>query len=100
MSDEKWEKAADRIALRTANRISGELDRMVADLPEGRSPQAALEDVVGLLVKRQPRFMQLIFEDPDFRETYYSAVATIPGYGPTFALMNDRPRRIPRQISD
>jgi hypothetical protein len=69
---------ADRIINRTAVRISTELNRMVADLPEETAYQMALELVIVTLADLQPEFMRLIMEDEDIRESYYAAVARRP----------------------
>ncbi|MER8438331.1 hypothetical protein NKH36_00010 [Mesorhizobium sp. M1312] len=72
------EKKINRIIARTARRISSELDRMRADLPEEAAPQMALELVLRRLVPLQPAFMTLIMEHEDFREAFESALSMIP----------------------
>jgi hypothetical protein len=69
---------ADRIINRAAVRISTELNRMVADLPEEAASQMALELVIVTLADLQPEFMRLIMEDENIRESYYAAVARRP----------------------
>jgi hypothetical protein len=66
----------DKAVLRTANRISAALDRMIADLPDEVVPQAAMEEL--LLAMSHPWFMRFLMEDHDFREAYEAAVARIP----------------------
>lgn len=51
---------------------------MVEELPAGAAPQMAIERVITTLAVRQPWFMRLIMEDPDIREAYAAAVASIP----------------------
>jgi hypothetical protein len=68
----------DRIINRTTVRISIELNRMVADLPEEAASQMALELVIVTLADLQPEFMRLIMEDENIRESYYAAVARRP----------------------
>jgi hypothetical protein len=74
MKEEASSRAA-RVIERTARRISAELDRMVADLPEDASPQMAIGQVVSFLADMQPWFTDLVMEDPDVRETYADAVS-------------------------
>jgi hypothetical protein len=69
---------ADRIINRATVRISTELNRMVADLPEEAASQMALELVIVTLADLQPEFMRLIMEDENIRESYYAAVARRP----------------------
>ena len=76
--DVKWNQQIDRVVKRTAARLGADIDRMVSDLPEAASPQAALEQVVGELAQLQPWFMELIMEDHYFREAYEAAVARRP----------------------
>ena len=71
-------KPATRIEKQAAERISAALDQMVRDLPEGCAPQASLEALVRELAVREPWFMRLIMEDPEIREAYDAAVASIP----------------------
>ena len=66
----KWSKAVDRVTKRTAARISAELDRMIADLPENATPHMAIELVVRELAARQPWFLHLIMRDSDIRSAY------------------------------
>ena len=68
----------DAVVRRTAGAISVVLDRMVADLPEGATPQIAIELVVRDLARRQFWLMRLIMEDPNIREAYAEAVASLP----------------------
>jgi len=68
----------DRVAKKTAQRISRELDQMVAELSPADAPQLALELTVKELAALQPWFMRFIMEDPDFKESYWAAVADIP----------------------
>lgn len=79
----KWSKQIDRAVKRTAIRLGADMDRMVRDLPEDASPQAALEQVVGELARLQPWFMELIMEDHYFREAYEASVARRPASRPT-----------------
>jgi hypothetical protein len=72
----------DRIAIRTAAKISTHLDGMISALPEDAAPQLAIELVVRELAKRQPLLMSLIMEDSVIREAYAAAVAEIPGGNP------------------
>lgn len=69
---------ADRIINRTAVRISTELNRMFADLPEEFAPQLAIEEVIVALADLHPWLMRLIMEDENIRESYYAAVARRP----------------------
>jgi hypothetical protein len=69
---------ADCIINRTAVRISTELNRMVADLPEEVAAQMAIEQVIIALADLHPWFMRLIMEDEVIRESYYAAVARRP----------------------
>jgi hypothetical protein len=69
---------ADRIINRTAVRISTELNRMVADLPEEVAAQMAIEQGIIALAELQPWFVRLIMEDGDIRESYWAAVARLP----------------------
>jgi hypothetical protein len=55
----------DRIINRTAVRISTELNRMVADLPEEFAPQQAIEEVIVALADLHPWLVRLIMEDGD-----------------------------------
>jgi hypothetical protein len=71
-------RPATRIEKQTAERIAAALDQMVRDLPEGCAPQASLEALVRELAVREPWFMRLIMEDPDIREAYNAAIASIP----------------------
>ena len=70
--------AKDRVAARTAKRISAALHRMALDLPESVAAQAALADVIAELTRLEPWFARLIFEDDDIREAYDAAVAERP----------------------
>jgi hypothetical protein len=70
--------AKDRVAARTAKRISAALNRMARDLPESVAAQAALADVIAELTRLEPWFLGLIFEDGDIREAYDAAVAERP----------------------
>ena len=72
--------AKDRVAARTAKRISAALHRMARDLPESVAAQAALADVIAELTRLEPWFARLIFEDEDgdIREAYDAAVAERP----------------------
>ena len=54
--------AKDRVAARTAKRISAALNRMARDLPESVGVQAALADVIAELTRPEPWFLGLIFE--------------------------------------
>ena len=54
--------AKDRVAARTAKRISAALNRMARDLPESVAAQAALADVIAELTRLEPWFLRLIFE--------------------------------------
>ena len=70
--------AKDRVAARTAKRISAALHRMARDLPESVAAQAALADVIAELTRLEPWFARLIFEDDDIREAYAATVAERP----------------------
>jgi hypothetical protein len=70
--------AKDRVAARTAKRISAALNRMARDLPESVAAQAALADVIAELAHLEPWFLRLIFEDSDIREAYDAVVAEQP----------------------
>jgi hypothetical protein len=82
MGSTRWSKEVDRVARRTAIRLSAAMDRMHSDLPDGAAPQMALERVIGELTQLQPWFMELIMEDHFFREAYESAVASRPATRP------------------
>jgi hypothetical protein len=69
---------ADRIINRTAVRISNELNRMVADLPEEFATQQAIEEIIVALADLHPWLVRLIMEDGDIRESYWAAVARRP----------------------
>jgi hypothetical protein len=71
-------RKVDRAVQRAAGAISRAIDKMIVDLPEGAAPQMALERLVGELVLLQQWPMDLIMEDPDFREAYNAAVAELP----------------------
>jgi hypothetical protein len=75
---DRWSKEIDRVVARTANRISAELGRMVADLPDGAAPQLAVEFLASELVERERWIMSLIMEDANIREAYAAAVARLP----------------------
>jgi DNA topoisomerase VI subunit B len=75
----------DRIINRTAVRISTELNRMVADLPEEFAPQQAIEEVIVALADLHPWLVRLIMEDGDIRESYWAAVAA-----PSGVILNKR----------
>src|SRR5215831_5938536 len=70
--------AKDRVAARTAKRISAALHRMARDLPESVAAQAVLADVIAELTRLEPWFLGLIFEDGDIREAYDATVAERP----------------------
>ena len=80
MITERDVAAKDRVAARTAKRISAALNRMARDLPESVAAQAALADVIAELTRLEPWFARLIFEDEDgdIREAYDAAVAERP----------------------
>jgi hypothetical protein len=70
--------AVEQIVQRTAGKFSGALDTMVADLPVEAAPHMAIALVVAELARRQKWLMMLIMEDPDIREAYAAAVASLP----------------------
>jgi len=70
--------AKDRVAARTAKRISAALHRMARDLPESVAAQAVLADVIAELTRLEPWLLGLIFEDGDIREAYDATVAERP----------------------
>ena len=78
MGSQKWSREIHRVAKRTAAEISAAMNDMVLDLPEGAAPDVAMARVVQVLGGHQPRFMQLIMEDPVFREAYEAGVAKRP----------------------
>lgn len=73
-----WNKEVDRVVQATAKAISTAMDKMLTDLPPDAAPQMAIECVVVELAARQPRFMRLIMEDDDIRESYAAAVGRLP----------------------
>jgi hypothetical protein len=74
---------ADARALRAAVKISDEINRMIGDLPETVATQYVLNAVIlPELARRQPWIMQLILEDHDTREAYYTALARVPASAP------------------
>ena len=77
----RWNDKIDRVVKQTSDRISGAMDEMVVDLPEGAAPQMAIELVVRELAQQQTWLMGLIMEDPDIREAYAAAVAELPATG-------------------
>ena len=82
IGDEKWSKQIDRVVMRTAARISADLDRMVRDLPEGAAPEMALGRMIDELTQMQPRFLELIMEDRPFSEAHEAAVSRRPAKRP------------------
>jgi hypothetical protein len=89
MGDEKWSEQINRVVMRTAARISADLDKMRRDLPEGAAPQMALEEVIIELTQLQPWFLELIMEDPIFREAHAVAVARRPAGRPIRRMSSD-----------
>jgi hypothetical protein len=84
-----WRKA-NRIIDRTAAVISKAITKMIVDLPECAAPQMAVECVIRELARSAGQseawLLQLIMEDSDIRESYYSEVAKRPATAKPRAL--------------
>jgi len=71
--------SSERIFARKTDAVAKRISTALSiDLPPDIARQAFYEGVMRRLVWRQPWFMQLLMEDPFFRESYHAEVALRP----------------------
>jgi hypothetical protein len=80
--DERDWRKANRVIDRTADAISKDLCKMLDELSQCAAPQMAIELVVRRLAGAERYgvgwLLQLIMEDQNVREAYYSEIAKLP----------------------